>query len=53
MLGHTCCHQDAALGINNPFTQRLRGEPCKLDMQGEKQGEAVVEVFALKNNISF
>lgn len=33
----TCCHQYTTLGIHNPFTQRLTGETCKLNMQREKQ----------------
>ncbi len=38
--GPTCCHQDAALGIHNPLTQRLRGETCKLNRQKERREQS-------------
>lgn len=37
----TCCHQDTALGIYNPLTQGVRGEPCKLRHETDKNTAAV------------
>lgn len=34
--GPTCRHQDAALGVHYPLTQRLRGEAGKLDVRERK-----------------
>lgn len=33
----TCCHQNAALSVHDPFTQRLRGETCKLSTQWKEE----------------
>lgn len=40
----TCCHQDTALGIYNPLTQRVRGEACKL------RHETVRSIAAVRTN---
>lgn len=37
----TCCHQDTALGIYNPLTQGVRGEPCKLRHETDKNTAAI------------
>lgn len=41
--GPTCCHQDAALGVHYPLTQRLRGEASKLNVRKRKTKNKKVE----------
>lgn len=38
VVGPTCRHQNAALGVHNPLTQRLWGKTCKLEQKGGKAG---------------